>query len=99
MRARLRGAALPCSHSCNVRRDIRSFTAAADCDNLFRFRQAFNCRGSSLALLALLACLACLFLVLFISGPIATNASLLQLQPAVGCISSFSTLLLYVTHV
>jgi hypothetical protein len=40
--ARWRGVARPCSHSCNVRRETLSFSAACDWERSFLFRQAAN---------------------------------------------------------
>jgi hypothetical protein len=40
--ARCRGFARPCSHSCNVRVDTLSFSAASLCDRLCRSRHLYN---------------------------------------------------------
>ena len=40
--ARCRGFARPCSHSCNVRADMLSFSAASLCDRLCRSRHLYN---------------------------------------------------------
>ena len=47
VRAKPRGAARPCSHSCNVRFEICNFNAASLCDKLFRSRHARSLRGNA----------------------------------------------------
>ena len=57
VRARPRGAARPCSHSCSVRFEICNFNAASLCDKLFRSRHARSLRGNAPA--ANLSCRTC----------------------------------------
>ncbi len=47
VRAKPRGAARPCSHSCSVRFEICNFNAASLCERLFRSRQARSLRGNA----------------------------------------------------
>jgi len=46
-RAKPRGAARPCSHSCSVRFEICNFNAASFCERLFRSRHARSLRGNA----------------------------------------------------
>src|SRR5207248_10902400 len=47
VRAKPRGAARSCSHSCSVRFEICNFNAASLCERLFRSRQARSLRGNA----------------------------------------------------